>query len=105
MKEHVFEQIKRINLVTDQLMLLSHPIRLRILRLLAESDASWSELDRELEKIWGRLNPNTLNFHLTKLVNGGFVEKRGERFALTEKAKKSKILKAVLSELEVANIV
>jgi len=57
---------------------LANPMRVAILKFLLEDDAGWNDLKRKLEKAgFGRVNPNTLAFHLTRLIEHGFVEKRG----------------------------
>ena len=58
--------------------ILANPMRVAILKLLLEDDASWNELKMKLEKTgFGKVNPNTLAFHLTRLIEHGFVEKKG----------------------------
>ncbi|MEM1882811.1 MAG: winged helix-turn-helix domain-containing protein [Sulfolobales archaeon] len=48
----------------------SHPLRAL---LLAHGRPSWTALMKELGKLVGLLNPNTLAFHLKKLVESGYV--------------------------------
>ncbi|MEM0196187.1 MAG: winged helix-turn-helix domain-containing protein [Sulfolobales archaeon] len=56
----------------------SHPLRVLILALLlAHGRLSWTALMKELGKLVGPLNPNTLAFHLKKLVESGYVVKSG----------------------------
>ena len=82
--------------------LLSHPIRLKIISILIDHEgASWTDISRELESILGRLNPNTINFHLLKLIIGGIVEKRGsDQYFIVESAKDDEVLKAALKKLK-----
>ena len=64
--------------IAEHFEVLANPIRVAILKFLLEDDAGWNELKRKLEKAgFGRVNPNTLAFHLTRLIEHGFVEKRG----------------------------
>ena len=57
---------------------LSNPIRVMIVQLLLERQASWNELKKRLEERGlGRINPNSLSFHLSRLIEAGFVEKLG----------------------------
>ena len=96
------DKTKRMRLLANSLSILSHPIRLSIMSYLARKEsASWTELFKELENERGYLNPNTLNFHLTKLLDGGLIKKKGEHFTLAERAKREKIITTILSELEV----
>lgn len=72
---------------------LSHELRLYILHTLKErKEATWTDIVDALEKLTQRrLNPNNLSFHLSRLVEFGFVnriEVSGEpKYILTGKAK------------------
>jgi len=78
---------------------LSSPFRLIILSLLADREASWSELNNKIEEKFGRINPNTLNFHLNKLIKNKIVEKKGDTYSLSEEAKNNEIIKKALEEV------
>ncbi|MCD6511618.1 MAG: helix-turn-helix transcriptional regulator [Thaumarchaeota archaeon] len=81
--------------------LLGHPIRLKIVSILMDHEgASWTDIVKELEKIAGRLNPNTVNFHLSKLIEGGIVEKKGDdQYFIAKSVKDNVVLKSMLTEL------
>lgn len=68
---------------------LSHPLRLFILEYIKKKKgATWSELQKVLEDYAEkRLNPNSINFHLTRLIEAGLIRKEGveQRYVLTEK--------------------
>jgi DNA-binding transcriptional ArsR family regulator len=70
---------------------LSHPLRLFILeRIRKKGEATWTELQKELEDYAEKhLNPNSINFHLTRLIDAGLIKKKeiaGEqKYILTEK--------------------
>jgi DNA-binding transcriptional ArsR family regulator len=72
---------------------LSHPLRLFVLeRIKKKGEATWTELQKDLEDYAEkRLNPNSINFHLTRLIDAELVEKKeiaGEqKYILTEKAR------------------
>ena len=54
----------------------ANPLRSFIAAFLAvKEEATWSELKDALEKWAGRVNPNTLSFHLGELMNAGFITK------------------------------
>jgi DNA-binding transcriptional ArsR family regulator len=95
------EEWKRLHALAELNDLLGHPIRLKIIAILMDNDgASWSDIVGELEKVMGRLNPNTVNFHLSKLISGGIVEKRGDdQYSIAEGVKDNEVLKAALAEL------
>jgi len=94
-------KMKRLGSVANIGSLLGHPIRLLIVSLIANSGgASWSGISKELEGVMGRLNPNTINFHLSKLVAGGIVEKRGGRFLIADGMKENEVFKAMLREVK-----
>jgi DNA-binding HxlR family transcriptional regulator len=59
----------------------SNPIRTLITALvLAEKEMSWSQIKEAVEKITGStLNPNTLSFHLGKLVDMEYIQKVGTK--------------------------
>ncbi len=72
---------------------LSHELRLYILQTLKEhKEATWTGIVNSLEKLaQRRLNPNNLSFHLSRLIESGFVQRTvvsGEpKYVLTAKAK------------------
>ena len=54
----------------------ANPLRSFIAAFLAvKEEATWSELKDAIEKWAGRVNPNTLSFHLGELADAGFIEK------------------------------
>jgi len=54
----------------------ANPLRSFIAAFLAvKEEATWSELKDAIEKWAGRVNPNTLSFHLGELGNAGFITK------------------------------
>ncbi len=75
---------------------LSHELRLYILDVVKERrDATWTDIVDALEKrTQKRLNPNNVSFHLSRLVESGFVKRvevSGEpKYILTGKAKEFK---------------
>lgn len=55
----------------EKIRALGNEDRLKILNILnSEGPLSWSELEQELQ-----LNPNTLNFHLTKLIYSELIKR------------------------------
>jgi DNA-binding transcriptional ArsR family regulator len=101
MKEVKKVELKNVELVAEISNLLGHPIRLIIVDIIEKKEgANWTEILNNLEEIIGkRLNPNTINFHLSKLVEGGIIEKKEGRFFVKENMKNNEILKAVLKEI------
>ncbi len=63
---------------------LANPYRLAILRLVAtKGNASWLQLNRELETVFEkRINPNSLSFHLKKLIENQFLTQSGAYYRL-----------------------
>lgn len=54
----------------------SNPLRSFIVVFIAaKGEVTWSELKSTLEKWAGPINPNTLSFHIGKLIDAGFVDK------------------------------
>jgi len=54
----------------------ANPMRSFIAAFLAvKEEATWSELKDAIEKWAGRVNPNTLSFHLGELADAGFITK------------------------------
>ena len=74
----------------------ANPLRSFIAAFLAvKEEATWSELKDAIEKWAGRVNPNTLSFHLGELADAGFITKvdiRGQP--------RYRIVNAQLSELK-----
>jgi len=58
--------------------ILANPFR--VILLYAASalvEAKWSDIKALLEKILGSVNPNTLSFHLKKLIDAGWIIRTG----------------------------
>jgi len=73
-----------------QCELFSNPIRSLIaLTIHNLKEASWADIKKTVEKITGPLNPNTLSFHITRLIESKLVKKIGTteqpRYVSTEK--------------------
>jgi len=70
---------------------LSNSIRVSIVQLLIKKQASWSELKKWIEERGlGRINPNALAFHLSRLIEAGLVEKLGSEDSPTYRLKAAK---------------
>jgi len=55
---------------------ISNPFRALVLAIVVSGKSTtWSDIKNMLEKLWGEFNPNTLAFHLNRLIEAGFVEK------------------------------
>lgn len=61
-------EAKHDTLDLDKIKALGNKERIRILEILSSKIFSWSDLQKKLE-----INPNSLNFHLTKLMHADFV--------------------------------
>ena len=62
--------------VSKKCEIFANPLRCFIAAFLAaKEEATWSELKEAIEKWAGRVNPNTLSFHLGKLADAGFISK------------------------------
>jgi len=58
--------------------LLSSPYRVAILSIVKSLDeAKWSQIKKIIEEIYGSINPNTLAFHIKKLINSGLLLRKG----------------------------
>jgi DNA-binding HxlR family transcriptional regulator len=75
-KKALLTEIARI---ADKYDILGNRLRILILVvLLARGRRSWSELKKEIEDLIGSpMNPNTLSFHLKKLIQSKLVTKGG----------------------------
>ncbi len=72
--------------------LFSNPLRSLIAALItAKAELTWTELKTSLEKETGKVNPNTLSFHLSELANAGFIEKIDVRGQPRYRATKQKL--------------
>lgn len=57
---------------------LAHELRILILAIIAAyGRATWADLKSVLESLVGPVNPNTLAFHIKKLINSKYVEREG----------------------------
>ncbi len=73
--ESLVEEVKKI---AEKHETLANPIRVQILSIIAAlEEASWSEIKAILQNIYGEINPNTLAFHLKKLIDHGLILKSG----------------------------
>jgi len=67
----------------------SNPLRTFIAAFIAvKEEVTWTELKTSIEKYTGKVNPNTLSFHLGELTNIGYITKinvKGQpRYKITE---------------------
>lgn len=73
LQERIFERARERS---EKYEIFSNPLRLFIaLVLFAKREATWSELKGDLEESVGSVNPNTLSFHIGRLMGTGFVDK------------------------------
>jgi DNA-binding transcriptional ArsR family regulator len=88
--------VTKYEFVSIIVSLLGHPIRLRIIKFLNDKKtATWKEIVEDLENMFGKLNPNTINFHLTMLVNKKIVKKEEEKYSLID-FEKNELIKSAL---------
>ena len=81
--------------VSDALVTLANPDRIKILQSLYERDRYFSELEENL-----RLGPSSLRHHLSKLMNGGLItqERSRGKYSITNKGIAALILLSYLYE-------
>ncbi len=83
--------------------LFSNPLRLLILKIIKDRGrASWNDIYYEVEKITGnRVNPNAINFHLTKLIKANIITKTESKGYMLnrEHVDKDKRLKEIIEEI------
>ena len=65
---------------------LSNEIRVLILSIvIAYNEVKWTKIRDILEDILGkRLNPNIIAFHIRRLIEAGYIEKRMETYTIGE---------------------
>jgi len=67
-----------IKKITKKHEALANPVRIHILSIVtALEECSWGEVKAILEGICGKINPNTLAFHIRKLMDCGLIVKGG----------------------------
>lgn len=78
-KETILEMSNRISSERDAL---ANPLRVMILAIIAsKGNISWTELNTDLERVTKkRFNSNSVNFHLSRLVEANFVKKTDHRY-------------------------
>lgn len=66
-----------VNNISKRCEMFSNPLRIVILStLLADGPSNWSKVKEQIEKLVNvPINPNTLSFHLNKLIDGKFLLK------------------------------
>lgn len=79
---------------------LGHPLRLAIVECVLKcGGASWSDIVKYLESLFGRLNPNTINFHLTKLILDGVIRKVDGEYLVVESTLNRRVFSIIAEEL------
>ncbi|TSA57897.1 hypothetical protein D4R42_00710 [bacterium] len=70
---------EQVDKISKKCEIFSNPLRILIIStVLAEGETNWSNLKGNLEKMTGsNINPNTLSFHLNKLVEATYLQKAG----------------------------
>jgi len=80
--EQDFQEINnRINKISRDCEVFSNPIRTLILSLVfAGNEMNWTQIKEAVERITGNdINPNTLSFHIGKLVEMEYIQKVGTK--------------------------
>jgi DNA-binding transcriptional ArsR family regulator len=79
---------------------LSNPIRIHLLSIvIALEEASWSKIKAVFERVHGGINPNTLAFHIKKLLKCNLLLKYGSVESPIYKANVPKELKREIEEV------
>ena len=66
--------------VARRAAVIASPVRVLILALIAlRGEARWHEIKEAMERLMGPINPNTLVFHINRLVEAGYVERVGSQ--------------------------
>jgi DNA-binding HxlR family transcriptional regulator len=70
---------KQVDEISKKCEIFSNPMRILIIAdILVEKESNWSQLKENIEKLTGSgINPNTLSFHVSKLVEGNYLSKVG----------------------------
>lgn len=76
----------------NKLKTIGNKDRIRILNILMNKPMSWTELQNQFD-----MNPNTLNYHLTRLIHSGFIardivpsenDKPGTKYSILEEGER-----------------
>ncbi len=77
-----------------------NPVRILILLILyKKGESSWNTIMEEIEKYLGRTNPNTLAFHLKKLIEAGIVYKKMTGDEVKYVIKNNEIVRELLGDI------
>ena len=80
--------------------ILANKLRVVILAIIvALGNAKWSDIKILLEKTVGPVNPNTLAFHIKKLIEAGWIERSGSPESPSYVAKIHEGVRKELTEL------
>jgi len=86
--------------ITEKHEALANPVRIHILSIVAAlGESSWGEVKTILESVYGKTNPNTLAFHIRKLMNCGLILKSGTPESPTYTANIPEELRRELEEI------
>jgi predicted transcriptional regulator len=73
------ELVEKIKQITDKHSILSNPYRIMIIFFVWKNKrATWSEIRDFVESNLGKLNPNTLQFHLKTLIESEHIKRINE---------------------------
>ena len=68
--------LKRVDKVVTESITLANQLRVLILAIIAlRREVYWYEVKEALERLVGPVNPNTLAFHINKLIEVGYVKR------------------------------
>jgi hypothetical protein len=96
--EQDFQEItKRIDRMSRECEVFSSPIRALITALiLAKKELTWTQIKETVEQITGStMNPNTLGFHIGKLIEMEYIEKVGTKEQPIYRIIKANVPKAI----------
>jgi len=106
MSQNDIEKVKRRLLEVSRMSnMFANPVRARMLDIILNKDgATWSQIQEGLEQVFGRLNPNTISFHLSKLVLGRVIIKRGNLYTIPNDMKSNRLFVAATKRLSPAEV-
>lgn len=91
--------IEKTKSLSKRSAVLSNPYRILIIQYLRKNNqANWSEINDYIQSKMGKLNPNTLHFHLKSLIKFDYVKRISQGTKLSYKL--NVVDKSILSEID-----
>lgn len=96
------DALRITQLADSYVAMIGHPIRLVIIKTIYDQRAvSWTEIANKIKELWPSVNPNTITFHLNKLLQHQIVNRgKDDKYRLAESVEDNPIMIQAIQKMK-----